>query len=304
MNTFSRKKRVTDPFDDEAKARLFGLFEPGSVSSGSEHSAHKFDEDDVASPSFSDLLCGVLFDNESSGIMSAELKSNDSDTESLDYDSAGPIHELKLILTQDRNTDTFKDVLRVNVVKSMEIFTCVENNDNKSILRRNVMSFLRNLGYNAAICKTKWGRSGGLNAGNFEFIDVIRSDTSTRYFIELDFMSEFQLARPTKSYEEILNSLPKLFVSNEDELKRILRIVSDVARRSFKSCGLHIPPWRKHRFMQQKWFGPYRRTVNLFPASFGPVLPCDNKFAVKCRAVGFDESGVNGRLLPVTTPTR
>ncbi|MCI65204.1 hypothetical protein A2U01_0086462, partial [Trifolium medium] len=44
---------------------------------------------------------------------------------------------------------------------------------NVSFYNRNVMSFLREKGYNAAICKTRWwDSSGGLTAGNHEFIDV------------------------------------------------------------------------------------------------------------------------------------
>ncbi|GAA0167409.1 hypothetical protein LIER_22350 [Lithospermum erythrorhizon] len=300
-SNYSRKKRITDPFDDEAKARFFGLFEPGSVSSGSEHSSHKFDEDNASSPSLSNLMYGVLLDNET--VMPADSKSS----EQLDYDSAGAIHELKLILAREKHSDKFKDVLRANVLKATDLFPCSEINNNSS-LRRNVMSYLRNLGYNAAICKTKWETCGGLNAGNYEFIDVVRSvssgSISIRYFIDVDFVSEFQLARPTNSYEEILKALPKVFVDKDEELKQILRVVSDGGRWSLKSSGLIIPPWRKHRFMQQKYFGPFKRTINVFPAAFGYVPPCNKVVAVKCRALGFGDGDGNGRLFPEATRTR
>ncbi|KAL0436697.1 UNVERIFIED_CONTAM: hypothetical protein Sradi_0377600 [Sesamum radiatum] len=116
------------------------------------------------------------------------------------------------------------------------------------MMRRNVMAYLRNCGYNAAVCKTKWESSGGLAAGNYEFIDVLRKEYSTRYFVDLDFASEFEIARPTNSYERLLQHVPRVFIGTSEDLKQILKLVSDSARRSLKSRGLHLPPWRKNRF--------------------------------------------------------
>ncbi|PIN14021.1 hypothetical protein CDL12_13368 [Handroanthus impetiginosus] len=173
------------------------------------------------------------------------------------------------------------------------------------MFRRNVMAYLRSCGYNAAICKTKWQSSGGLTAGNHEFFDVIRTENSTRYFIDMDFASEFEIARPTDSYERLLQHLPRVFVGTSEDLKQILKVVSDAARRSLKSKDLHLPPWRKHRFMQNKWFGPYRRTENLFPVSFSSPSTAKQSYGVKCRAVGFNAAVNGGNLLfPATARTR
>ncbi|KAK6141875.1 hypothetical protein DH2020_024387 [Rehmannia glutinosa] len=297
MYGYTRMKRVTDPLDDKVKARIIGRdrAEPGYVSSGSEHSAQA--DDDVTSPSLSELFFdfGVDDDGESS------IDGNDSDSErdpSM-YDSSSRNVDLIRPILLDQ-TDEFKNVLRAHVLKAVQVFSCVKSD--KQIMRRNVMAFLKNYGYNAAICKTKWERSGGLTAGNYEFIDVLTKDSSTRYFIDLDFASEFQIARPTNSYERLLQYLPKVFVGKSEDLKQILKAMSDAAKRSLKSRGLHLPPWRKHRFMQNKWLGSYRRTANLFPVSFSPV---NKSHAVDCRAVGFD-AAVNGGLflLPAAARTR
>jgi PDDEXK-like family of unknown function len=66
-------------------------------------------------------------------------------------------------------------------------------------------------------------------------------------------------------------------------MRRVLRILADEAKRSLKSRGLSVPPWRKRQFLMAKWLGPYRRTTNPVPASMGMAAGED----VKCRAVGF-----------------
>ncbi|KAL8266397.1 hypothetical protein R6Q59_003741 [Mikania micrantha] len=89
----------------------------------------------------------------------------------------------------------------------MEVFQSTRSN--KQIFHRNVMLFLQNLGYNAAICKTKWESSGGLTSGNYEFIDVVRSDSGTRYFIDGNFSGEFDIARETKHFRRIRQHLSR-----------------------------------------------------------------------------------------------
>lgn len=64
MSGFARAKRVTDPLDDKAKARLIGC-QLSCFSSGSEHSV---DHDD--SPCLSDLVHGFL-EEEDSGFVHA-----------------------------------------------------------------------------------------------------------------------------------------------------------------------------------------------------------------------------------------
>ncbi|XP_004242542.2 uncharacterized protein [Solanum lycopersicum] len=293
MSGFRRMKRVTDPLDEKMKARIVG-------SSGSEHSAHA-DDDDIASPSFSDLVFGDL--ENSAG---DETPENDSDSE-LDVSMCDSIDRIEIMPSPVFRSefDLFRNVIVSCATKGLEVFSCFKSN--KSMLQRNVMAYLRNFGYNAAVCKTKWEKSGGLAAGNYEFIDITKSDSTTRYFVDLDFKAEFEIARPTIQYERLLQSLPNIFVGKSEELKQILRAMSDAARRSLKSRGLTFPPWRKHRFMQNKWFSSYRRTTNIIPTASSPAWfsPSKETNAAKCRTVGFHTTAVNGCLLfPATTRTR
>lgn len=304
MSVNGRMKRVTDPLNDKVKARIVGgdLRELGYLSSGSEHSAVA--DSDVVSSSFSGLVFGFPDDLD----QNQSPENDNSDTE-LDESSVDFGENLPEVIFQSDDTDLFRNVLCAHVYKALEVFSCLKKLD-KSVLRRNVMMCLRDFGYNAAVCKAKWESSGGLTAGNYEFIDVIRSDDvnrQTRYFIDLDFAAEFEIARPTIFYQRLSQSLPTVFVGKSDELKQILRTMSDAARRSLKSRDLHLPPWRKHRFMQNKWFGPYKRTSNIIPSTNTPALlfpPSNQSYAVKCRSVGFDTAVHDGLWLPAVTRTR
>ncbi|KAL8146699.1 uncharacterized protein LOC141690664 [Apium graveolens] len=279
----ARRKKVTDPFDDKVKARIFGF------SSGSEHSAHTNDVDEDDSPCLSNLLCGFLDQQDPPEDLHEYENENNSDSND---DTAHQIInvDLEILIKALRNEDNdhFRNVLVTHVSKAIEIFWFVKSN--VSLLRRNVMAFLRSGGYNAGICKTKWEKCGGLSGGDYEFIDVLKSDDpkSDRYFIDLNFANEFEIARQTKEYQQLVQTLPRVFIGKCGQLKQIVKIISDGTRKSLKSGGLLLPPWRKNRFMQNKWFGPYRRTLNLVPDN----VASPGKQMVKCRSVGFNAVNV------------
>jgi len=67
-----------------------------------------------------------------------------------------------------------------------------------------------------------------------------------------------------------------------------VRVASDAARRSLRAHGLHVPPWRKTRYMLAKWLGPYKRSTTTSTAA-GGAMPMAGAAGldVKCRAVGF-----------------
>ncbi|KAG2272641.1 hypothetical protein Bca4012_085708 [Brassica carinata] len=294
---FSRAKRVTDPLADEVRARLVGC---NSFSSGSEHTGDGIDDYEDDSPCLSDLVQGFLEDETNHNNANEEPRWCESDSES-DSDSDSERAELPdyaddiaNLLGNSLREDSYGRTVLFHVARSMEMLSSSgSDQEQRAVSRRELMSVLRRLGHNAAICKTKWKSSGGaLTAGNHEFIDVVyapapasSSRTVVRYIVDLDFASRFQIARPTAQYSRVLQSLPAVFVGRGDDLKQILRLVCDAARVSLRSRGLTLPPWRKNRYMQTRWLGSYKRTVNLLT----PSTPAVN--TVKCRAVGFDNAG-------------
>lgn len=297
MFGYSRMKRVTDPLDDRVKAQIVGR---DISSGGSGYSAQVAEEDDASETEivfdFPEHDAGDYSPDNDSGF-ERDVPPCNSDSELED--------EVETIICGGREVDSFRNVLASRVLEAVELLSCL--NSSKSLLRRHVMAYLRDFGYNAAVCKTKWESSDGIIAGDHEFIDVLRSDSKygiTRYIVDLEFSSEFDIARPTNHFEILIQSLPEIFVGKSEELKKILKVMSKAARRSFKTRGLHLPPWRKQRFMHNKWFGSYRRNTNFRPASTTSMPPLEQALAVKCRSVGFD-AAVNRRLLfPVVTRTR
>lgn len=93
-----------------------------------------------------------------------------------------------------------------------------------------------------------------------------------RVLIDVDFRSEFEIARSTSSYKGILQSLPFIFVGKADRLQQIIAIVSEAARQSLKKKGMHIAPWRKAEYIKSKWLSPHVRTTTT-PSPSPPPPP-------------------------------
>ncbi|KAG9451891.1 hypothetical protein H6P81_004795 [Aristolochia fimbriata] len=125
--------------------------------------------------------------------------------------------------------------------------------------RKIVTEGLTLVGYDASICKSRWEKSASFPAGEYEYIDVIVD--GERVLIDVDFKSEFKIARSTKNYRAVLLSLPSIFVGKSDRLQQIVAIVSEAAKQSLKKKGLHLPPWRKTDYMRAKWLSPYQRVT-------------------------------------------
>ncbi|CAH2056830.1 unnamed protein product, partial [Thlaspi arvense] len=92
----------------------------------------------------------------------------------------------------------------------------------KDDLRKIVTDGLLLVGYDASICKSRWEKSASYPAGEYEYIDVnVEGD---RVLVDVDFRSEFEIARSTGGYKSILQSLPHIFVGRADRLQQIVSI--------------------------------------------------------------------------------
>ncbi|RRT40441.1 hypothetical protein B296_00038889 [Ensete ventricosum] len=156
-------------------------------------------------------------------------------------------------------------------------------------VKKRLMMRLRMDGYDASLCRSSWVATvecpGGdasrfcsaeaerpppsccqpkqtltshllLAAGDYEFIDIVMVDgngASTRIIIDVDFRSQFELARPTLAYTQLSSILPPIFVGKEEKLKKVVSLLCSAAQQSLRERGLHIPPWRRSSYMQSKW---------------------------------------------------
>eukprot|EP00249_Psilotum_nudum_P022990 c28715_g1_i3 orf=691-1884(-) len=144
------------------------------------------------------------------------------------------------------------------VVNESELFCQFDKTGCKgACIRRLAVKHLRMSGYNASICISKWQNTGKVPGGEHEYIDVtIQGD---RIFIDLDFRSQFEIARPTEHYQVGLESLPHVFVGKPATLERVLHIMSEAAKCSLKQNSMYLPPWRTFEYMRAKWFSLFER---------------------------------------------
>ncbi|KAH1199449.1 hypothetical protein GmHk_18G052811 [Glycine max] len=87
--------------------------------------------------------------------------------------------------------------------------------------------------------------------------------------------------RAMRRFSKALAAIPGVFVGGTEEMKHTVSTTHDAARRCFRSRGLPVLPWRKNRFMQNKWLGPCHRTARDISIGFSG--------GVSCRVVEFDD---------------
>ncbi|KAK7327871.1 hypothetical protein VNO77_21964 [Canavalia gladiata] len=136
----------------------------------------------------------------------------------------------------------------------------------RKCLMREVSRRLQKIGYNSAICKTKWRSSPNIPSGEHNFLDVI-DNTNTkkgevRVIIELNFRAEFEMARGSEDYNLLVRRLPEVFVGKVERLSNLIKILCMAAKMCMKEKKMHMGPWRKHRYMQAKWLGPCERNTS------------------------------------------
>ncbi|KAK4771948.1 hypothetical protein SAY86_013723 [Trapa natans] len=135
------------------------------------------------------------------------------------------------------------------------------HNGSSTGLRNRLVHGLQIEGYPASLCNTSWVTSSGCPGGDYEYFDVlIRDDSSNMYrgryhrlIVDIDFKSQFEVARPTRVYKDLTDILPTVFVGSEGKLNRVISILCSAAKQSLRESGLHIPPWRTVAYMQSKW---------------------------------------------------
>ncbi|KAK4782691.1 hypothetical protein SAY86_007065 [Trapa natans] len=179
-----------------------------------------------------------------------EFGSFDGFTESAITDISNPLKALiPCASVSERN-------LLADTARIMEKNRSLKRKDD---LRTIVVENLISLGYDSSICKSKWDKTSCFPAGEYEYIDVIVE--GERLLIDVDFRSEFEIARSTGAYKAILQSLPYLFVGKAERIGQIVAIVSEAAKQSLRKKGMHVPPWRKAEYMRAKWLSPYTRAA-------------------------------------------
>ncbi|KDP24117.1 hypothetical protein JCGZ_25774 [Jatropha curcas] len=135
----------------------------------------------------------------------------------------------------------------------------------RNCLRKEISLRLRTKGYNCAICKSKWKSSQEIPSGEHTYLEVIEKLSSkkgeVRVVIELNFRAEFEIARASEDYNQLMNNLPEIFIGKAERLKALIKILCSAGKMCMKEKKMHLGPWRKHKYMQSKWLGTCERTT-------------------------------------------
>lgn len=187
----------------------------------------------------------ICFNGNCTDLSDDELDSYNSSS-SHAYDTLKSLVPCVCVSERNLLADTAKIIERHKINKRKDGFC-----------RKTVADGLTALGYDASICKSKWEKSSSFLAGEYEYVDVMIE--GERLIIDIDFRSEFAIARPTKAYNSVLQTLPNIFIGKSDRLEKILGIVAEAAKQSLKKKGMPVPPWRKPDYIKSKWLSPFTR---------------------------------------------
>ncbi|KAJ4732539.1 DUF506 family protein [Rhynchospora pubera] len=232
-----RYKKAVLALDETAKARLWGPFGGESfTSSSSDESA------ELAN------LVDSFYDS--------DYERRDGDEIEAESDGEELIEMLDATLDEIGN-DLEVDRIRTEVERAIR----VAGSGPDSRFKKRVVTLLQQRGFDAGLCKSSWEQSEGLPTGYHKYIDVITSDKS-RYIIETNLASYFEIARPSDDYMRLMKRLPTLFIGRPDHLKSVVRVMSNAAIESIKTAGMHVPPWRRKEFVLAKWFSSHKRIIN------------------------------------------
>ncbi|KAL2524048.1 Protein of unknown function (DUF506) [Abeliophyllum distichum] len=257
--------------------RVAAVFEEAAArnrvceSSGSEHSPESLTDLSDLVNSFLEREEGEGKENDQKREIESEPENNCSDFELLNNDLKS------LLYCDEENSITRK--IHVEVEKAFREI----GNSSLPDFKRRLMARLRDGGFDAGLCKSKWEKTGGCPSGDYEYTDVYVS--GTRFIIEVFLAGEFTIARPTSSYTSLLEVFPSIYVGRVDQFKKVVKLMCRAMKKSMKINDLHLPPWRRLAYLQAKWIGSYKRTINKIPgrktSNYDDVLS-------RKRSVGFD----------------
>ncbi|EOY21091.1 hypothetical protein QUC31_007182 [Theobroma cacao] len=269
----ARLNRIAVAFNEAAKAprRL-------CESSGSEHSPE-------GSTDLSDLV-NSFFERDFE-VENDEGKVHQEGEKELDetdgyWSESEAKHTLQSLLSNAHDGNQ-EDEMKQKICRETELACGIIGDRLSKDFKRQLMSRLRDKGFDAGLCKSQWKKLRYYPAGNYEYVDV--NVNGTCYIVEVNLAREFEIARPTTSYASLLEVLPPIYVGKSKDLKQIVKLTCTAMRESMKRRDMHMPPWRLSGYMQSKWFASYRRTVNELPARDAPEF---NDSAPAKRPVGFD----------------
>ncbi|XP_027063078.1 uncharacterized protein [Coffea arabica] len=148
----------------------------------------------------------------------------------------------------------------------------------RKCMRKGVCDRLQKGGFSCTICKSKWKSSQEIPAGEHTYVEVVQDTgpkrSEVKVIIELNFKSEFMMARGCEEYNRLLERLPDVYVGKTERLKTLIKILCSASKKCMKENKMHMAPWRKHKYMQAKWLGkPEKQPTLILPELHMEIRP-------------------------------
>ncbi|XP_057426428.1 uncharacterized protein LOC130719840 [Lotus japonicus] len=106
--------------------------------------------------------------------------------------------------------DDDNDACREEIRREAELaWSLVGEDTSLPGFKRLFMSRLRERGFDAGLCKSKWEKNRKFPGSEYEYIDV--NFAGSRYIVEISLVAQFEIARPTNQYSALLDVFPHFF---------------------------------------------------------------------------------------------
>ncbi|KAJ3694643.1 hypothetical protein LUZ60_000020 [Juncus effusus] len=233
-----RYKKAMPAFDETARARFLWGQSFSSTSS------------DDSSDELADLV-DSFYDSEGE----EEIEEEEGKIKR-DEMNGGDLMEVLDDVLEEIDDDAAVSCIQVEVEKALRV---IGSNFDNGLMKQRVVRWLRARGIDAGLCVSSWEPMNGLLAGSHEFIDVV-TDDKTRYIIEINLAFYFEIAKPNKEYTRLLQRIPRIFIARPEQMKSVVRLISNASVKSIRSAGMHVAPWRKREYVFAKWFSPFERS--------------------------------------------
>jgi len=93
------------------------------------------------------------------------------------------------------------------------------------------------------------------------FANTSSKKNQIRILIELELREQFQIAKASENYQDLVSCLPEFYIGKPEFLTAIIRVMCNAAKKSMKEKKMHVGPWRKSSFMKMKW-AEFNQTLN------------------------------------------
>ncbi|KAG6570517.1 hypothetical protein SDJN03_29432, partial [Cucurbita argyrosperma subsp. sororia] len=105
----------------------------------------------------------------------------------------------------------------------------------RECVQREICNYLRNAGFNCAVCKSKWKSSPEIPSGEHSYLEVADDwNPNERVIIEMNFREEFEIARASEEYKRLVRRLPEVFIGKAEKLRESIKILCNAAEKCMK----------------------------------------------------------------------